>query len=417
MNRIVINATNGIGNKIQNALKLGITNEVYYSLKDMKKKSHHRLRELSDELGLDLWEEFPLYYLLQESQYDENIKELHEYLDIQAFDIPINKIEYSAKYDKFSNMIKNYYENYCFENVAHIPTLFLNDTDSWIFDRVFRDLLEIAKASFHSEQDNHFVISVIFTEDFINNSKNLDEFLDVVQSFDFENVTIAFAIERENNKTRDMYDLETYNSVFNLLRRFKESDFETVITFSGIRDLLYSIIGNDQFSVGWYKTYQHFECSRKKLDLKMDDEFGGRRTKKLYFDSIMSEIRFESFEDLPEDLILKLADVENIDDYKIDLLGQNFGFNSCELIFWCEYKKTVSCFEFDSNNDIMGMIRNNYYILEKKIDSAIFLLSDIIDYLKSQYLNHKYLEENIEILKQYKSIAYSYCYEELILDF
>jgi len=146
-------------------------------------------------------------------------------------------------------------------------------------DRQAQIALNLAEesANIASEKGLKIFISLIFSESALNESRNVNDYLNELTTLDVEGFYIT--IDRKNTDYNQKFDSET--TLLNLLTFIYSlseiNEYKVIMGYSDILGVLYTAVGAQGFATGWYNSSRKFTVQQRILPSN-----GGRMPRERY---------------------------------------------------------------------------------------------------------------------------------------
>lgn len=337
MGKLFINATKNFGSKIDEAIvdSKGRIDGIHYSIADVPVSQIWRL----DIESVSCFPEFPIYYLTVDNEYlsyyfDREPVELEyekrfipseknnrlicmgEHVDFSFLEnLPLSTLEYTAKREHILNMINKFYDDYYRSNYLMTPTFIMNKIGSWE-EIMLLDVLKNTQNYLVNKPKKNVFLSIILDPVLLDTSDVVSNIKNYIKMYSYVN-GLSLTIINDNSMYR--YTKDEYKNILSFIKELKSLDLKVYLQYCGIKDVIFSVLATDRYSVGWFGSYRNFDTTSKKIS-EIESSSFGRRVKKILSENFMSEIPLEYLSVLTAEECKQYfgLDKDNIDmiDYK-----------------------------------------------------------------------------------------------------
>lgn len=390
----------GKGDKIQNGLDNKFLDGIILSPRDERKETMGAfIREIK--------ENYPETHILFDPQfyYSLYLDGTSKNLDTCDYFPGVINLSELRSFQSVSQVVTKcieYQENLGLTKLVS-PSILINSFS----DRQAQIALTLAEESIRvaNDKEMEIYISLIFNEGALNETRNLNDFLNELTTLDSEGFYITV-----DRKTPDYnQDFETESTLINLLTFIYSlseiNEYQVIMGYSDIIGLLYSAVGAQGFSTGWFNSSRKFTVQQRILP-----STGGRLPRERYtsipllnsiliseLDSIAQQYRSRG---LNYEVLLSDSNYENVvttGNNPSDAWSRGISY----LQHWSALKNGSNNI-FSNPDDISDRLDD----LEEHIQKAIanYTLLESMAVQLERFSNGKHLETWQKALKEFRNL-------------
>jgi hypothetical protein len=365
----------GKGDKIHNGLDRKVLDGVILSPRDEKCSNMKIFRK-------ELNEQYSSAEVLFDPQFyyatfiDATSKNLNE-CDYYPGNIPLSSLRQTKNLNKYAMDCLKYQQSLGVSKLIS-PTIHIPN----FTDRQAQIALTMAEESINVAQeiDSPLIISLVFNENALNETANVNEFLNELSMLEAEGFYITVA--RSNTDYNQTFDEST--SLTNLLTMIYSladiNEFKVIMGYSDIIGLLYLAVGAYGIGTGWYNSSRKFTIQQRILPSK-----GGRVPRERYTSvPLLNSMFVSELDSIKRQVMINGGDIKdylsNTDFDEVILAGTNpsegWSRGISHVQHWAAIKKATTNIFGSSSVDISDRLDN----MEQRINEA----SSLYKILKSQ---------------------------------
>lgn len=426
MGRIFINATKNFGKKIDTAIdNYNRIDGIYYSLADVPK-------DKIDSFNLEdvyRFSDLPLYYLTRQNEYIDNYFDrnttdigdgkfftpsvknnklicMSDHIDFSFLNmLPITTITYSTRREEFMNMIRDFYEEYYQDSYLMTPTFMLDNIGTWE-EVMIADVLKVTDDYLNEHNKDKVILSILLKPELLNNIDVLNSIKSYIELCPSIN---GFSLTIINDNLPSHYNKEDYKNIFSLVKELNSINLDVFIQYSGIKDVVFSVLDINRFSIGWFGSYRNFDTIQKGIT-EISPDFFARRVRKILSENFMTEIPLDYLEVLTPEECLEYFGVNK---EKLE----HISYVDLEQVYWKEILKII---EKDNSTESQfqddELLHNRCNILLDKLENAMDNIDNLIERLelsgrfddarKLEKNNKKHVELYFDVLVEFQDTLF-----------
>lgn len=360
------------GSKITDSLNQNILSGVIFSPNDENMDSIKRYFNSNTNLNCGNTFLDPQFYY---STFESSI--LKKLSDLEQFPSNIARRDWRKKSPELIGFL-NYHAEVSKE-LSHTlitPGFFIDNID-WHFDYSI-DIYNYCVSHYNSEYEFiNYALSLLVSSSFFNNTDNVNELIEELNEMCDVKDYIYFTLCHDGNKDNNYEEMDA-NSLANILfmvHELQKSGFKFILGYTFMNSLLFSMIGCDYVSSGWFNTLRKFQKSR----FELVDSFG-RRKKRYTSIPLLSNIMFIDIETMLDSGAINIEDILSETDFDLtyEIDEDQVSFVDLEHQYWESINKGIQIFE--DIEDISDKIE----LMSSMIENSLSMYQTVIQVLDSR---------------------------------
>ncbi|HAO5627859.1 TPA: hypothetical protein IP869_002984, partial [Listeria monocytogenes] len=335
------------------------------------------------------------------STYDSTV--LKKLEDIPLFPINVARRDWRRKNDNILNFLEYHAESSNkISNILIAPGFHIESID-WHFDYSI-DIYNYCVDNFESDS---YALSLLLQTSFFASKENVKELIDEIEDQcevkDYIYLTLCH--ETNNDSNYEEIDANWLANILYTIHQLQNLGFKTIIGYSFMNSILFSMLGCDYVASGWFNTLRKFQKSR----FDLTNSFG-KRKKRYTSIPLLSNIMLDDMYGMLECDKLTINDLlsaTQIDSYIENEDLESVSFVDLEHQYW----ESLSIL-FDEFSQVEG-VANRIEVMKEKIKDANNLYRIAIDYLEGEDKvaatrlknSSKHLSTWLSAIEIFKSIA------------
>lgn len=290
--------------------------------------------------------------------------------EIDIFPSNIARRDWRKKSDKILNYI-NYHakKTKLISDTLITPGFYIDNID-WRFDYS----IDIYNYCIEKFDFINYALSLLVNTSLFANKANVDEMVDEIDEICIKKDYIYLILCHEGNIGNNYEEMDT-NSLGNILYfiyQLQKSGFKFIMGYSFMNSILFSMLGCEYVSSGWFNTLRKFQKNR----LELIENFG-RRKKRYTSIPLLTYMMIDDYKIMRETGKISELDFLSGSVYDKDFIeGEDLlSFVDLEHQYWESLSKAFTI--FDSTNNISERI----IIMRRMIKNALATYKEVIDEL------------------------------------
>lgn len=386
------------GKKIDDGIINNNLNGVIFSLNDESLNSIEEYINRSSVVSRNNSFLDPQFYY---STYDSTV--LKKLEDIPLFPINVARRDWRRKNDNILNFLEYHAESSNkISNILIAPGFHIESID-WHFDYSI-DIYNYCVDNFESDS---YALSLLLQTSFFASKENVKELIDEIEDQcevkDYIYLTLCH--ETNNDSNYEEIDANWLANILYTIHQLQNLGFKTIIGYSFMNSILFSMLGCDYVASVWFNTLRKFQKSR----FDLTNSFG-KRKKRYTSIPLLSNIMLDDMYGMLECDKLTINDLlsaTQIDSYIENEDLESVSFVDLEHQYW----ESLSIL-FDEFSQVEG-VANRIEVMKEKIKDANNLYRIAIDYLEGEDKvaatrlknSSKHLSTWLSAIEIFKSIA------------
>lgn len=263
----------------------------------------------------------------------------------------------------------------CFEyqhlykvNKLLLPTVYINDFDDRIVDKVF-DMCDFA---LNIIEEKNIYISIVVQENAFNNMANVNEFIRDLETYINKIKGIYIIIDRNlGGNCRHDFDSTRLSNIMNFNYFLNNINFDIIYGYTGLESLLLIASGANIVGSGWFYSLRRFNRQEKGLESYSGQ---GRHIKRYTSIKLLYELKIEeNIIHIPSDKKEEIFDIilnDDENDNKFRKISNIEDININETYY--QY--------FEALNNLLNPMKEKE--IEDKIEYANFVIKNAITNIK-----------------------------------
>lgn len=183
------------------------------------------------------------------------------------------------------------FQNEMFLDVFVSPSLYLQSFNDRNVDKLLSIWEDFSDKINANDGEKKIYISIIIQESALDNTDNINEFMDDLSSFSNKFDGIYLIIDREENSTtRHQFNPTRLLGLMQLIYDLNNLGLEVVVGYSGLESILYFAVGAHAIGTGWFYSLRSFNKVQKGLE---PIAMGGRQIKRYTSIGVLQELAIE----------------------------------------------------------------------------------------------------------------------------
>jgi hypothetical protein len=359
------------GSKITDGINNNELFGVIFSQNDERIDSIEKYVNASEFLNYDNTFIDPQFYF---STFEKSV--LKKLGDIEEFPSNIARRDWRKRSPKLLDYL-DYHAGVStnFSNMLITPGFFIDNID-WHFDYSI-DIYKYCVEKY-SESSNHsfenYALSLLISASFFNNTDNVNEMIEELEeecdSKDFIYMTICHDGKADVNY--EEMDANCLGNILYFIYRLKRIGFKFIMGYTFMNSILFSMVGCDFVSSGWFNTLRKFQKNR----FDLTDTFG-KRKKRYTSIPLLSNIMFDDIHSMVESgAITEKEILSNTEFDRIHRIDEDsVSFVDLEHQYWESISKVLG--ELSGFEDI----QNRLNVMNQMIGEALEKYQKVIQVL------------------------------------